>query len=293
MRAIAARDGSGSVARTALPKALDRPLDDRARRGSWPRRGRRRCRRAARRGPPAPRRRRGCRRWRPRPRSGSASAMGPPGARGFPRRRSARDRASSRRASDSRRRKRRRRGSRARPAGDEARISSRSKAAFSPAGAATSASRVQGKFSIQFACEPEGSISCTFAQVCGAFHQLWNLIESLGAVGHHVAGKRRDRLVAAMPVDDEDAPETRAAHGGDHVAHDREQRLDRRRDRAGEVGEIGRDAEGHHRKDRHAERLGRLDGDPLGEDEIDAEREIARAAPSSRSAGRSGRRRAR
>ena len=59
-------------------------------------------------------------------------------------------------------------------------MSARSGAGFAPAGAAAPASRVQGKFSIQFACVPDGSISWTLAQVFGAFHQLWNLSDRLG-----------------------------------------------------------------------------------------------------------------
>jgi hypothetical protein len=40
-------------------------------------------------------------------------------------------------------------------------------------GMLTPGRRVQGKFSIHEPCDATGSIACTFAQVSGAFHQLW------------------------------------------------------------------------------------------------------------------------
>jgi hypothetical protein len=93
-------------------------------------------------------------------------------------------------------------------------------------------------------------------------------------LGHEVAGERAHRRVAAVAVDDEHAAETGAAEGGDRVAHHGEERFHAQGDRAGKGGEIGCDTERHHREDGHAERLGGLGRHALGEDEVDAERQL-------------------
>src|ERR1041384_4701799 len=61
-------------------------------------------------------------------------------------------------------------------------------ALVAPAGNATPGTRVQGKFSIHEPCEESGSIACTFAQVLGAFHQLWKrTLQPLWSAAHSVA----------------------------------------------------------------------------------------------------------
>ena len=113
-------------------------------------------------------------------------------------------------------------------------MSSRSGGVFGALGGATFASRVQGKFSIQLACEPEGSIACALAHVRGAFHQLWNLTDMSGMLGHQLLGERAHGRVAAMAVDDQHPAEPGPAHGGDDIAHNGEQRLDAQRNGARE-----------------------------------------------------------
>ena len=94
------------------------------------------------------------------------------------------------------------------------------------------------------------------------------------APGHELLRQRADRHVAAMAVDDQHAAEAGPVDGGDEIAHDREQRLHLQRDRAREGEEIRREPERHRRKDRHAERLGGFDRDPLGEDGVDGQRQL-------------------
>ena len=77
-----------------------------------------------------------------------------------------------------------------------ARSESISTIGFLPSGAATFASRVQGKFSIQEAWEATGSISFTLAQVFGAFHQLWNFTRASGWSRHPL---RREGWAGALP----------------------------------------------------------------------------------------------
>ena len=57
--------------------------------------------------------------------------------------------------------------------------------------------------------------------------------------------------------------------------HDAQVRLDAQRDRAGELAEVRRDAVRHHRKHRHAERLGGVGRDAFREDAIDREPQVA------------------
>src|SRR5207237_40021 len=62
-------------------------------------------------------------------------------------------------------------------------------------GSATLASRVHGKFSIHDAWEAALSVSCTFAHVRGAFHQLWNLTHtSVRSLIHSPASERAGSL---------------------------------------------------------------------------------------------------
>ena len=77
-----------------------------------------------------------------------------------------------------------------------------------------------------------------------------------------------------MAVDDEDPAEAGARDAFDQVARDGQQRLNAQADAAGEGGEVGGEAEGHRRIDRHAERLRRLHRYPLREDRVHAEREL-------------------
>ena len=61
----------------------------------------------------------------------------------------------------------------------------------------------------------------------------------------------------------------------EQVADDRLVGLHAKRRAARVGGEVRREAVRERRKDRDAERLGRLDGDALGEDRVDREREVA------------------
>ena len=101
-------------------------------------------------------------------------------ARGSPRPQPSRARACPRRAADRSRRSCRRRG-RCAARRDRARapcvIDHRP---LRPSGSSTSGSRVQGKFSIHEPCDATGSIACTLAHVCGAFHQLWKITRQSG-----------------------------------------------------------------------------------------------------------------
>src|SRR5258705_7180371 len=71
--------------------------------------------------------------------------------------------------------------------------------------------------------------------------------------------------VAAVAVADHDAIEAAVRDAGEYVSHQREVGLDAQRDRAGEFAEVWRHAVGDHREYRHAQRLGGLRGDPLGQ----------------------------
>ena len=93
-------------------------------------------------------------------------------------------------------------------------------------------------------------------------------------LGHQLLGERAHRGVAAMSVDDQHPTEPGPAHGGDHIAHNGEQRLDAQRNGAGKGQEIRSKPEGHHREDRDAQGLGCLHRDALGKDGVDAERKL-------------------
>ena len=125
--------------------------------------------------------------------------------------RRATDRASPRRAAGRRRRNCRRREARARPPAARRACASRSTCGFSLVGGVTPASRVHGKFSIQFACEPRRIDGLNLRERVGRVPPVVELHAQLRMLHHQLAGERRDRRVAAMPVDDEDAAEARAA----------------------------------------------------------------------------------
>ena len=94
-------------------------------------------------------------------------------------------------------------------------------------------------------------------------------------VGGPFLGELLHGAVAAVAVADHDAPEAAVRHAVEDVAHHGEMRFDPERDGAGEFAEVRRDAVGEHGKDRNAERLGRVRGDPLGEDAVHGQPEVA------------------
>jgi hypothetical protein len=64
-------------------------------------------------------------------------------------------------------------------------------------------------------------------------------------------------------------------HAVENVGDEPQVRLDAQRDRAGELAEVRRDAVRHHRKHRHAERLGGVGRHTFGKDAIDREPQMA------------------
>ena len=178
-------------------------------------------------------------------------------------------------ASDIRRRSSRRRGCGARPSGDDARISVAvgGRPSRRPAPRRWRAASRESSPS-SWRAMPDASISWTLAQVCGAFHQLWNLIDSSGAPPSAPARAPPTGMLPPWPLTIRmrrkperctEAIISRATASSVSTLQ---------RDRARESQEIGREPEGHHRKDRYAKRLRRLDCDALGQDGVDAEREL-------------------
>ncbi len=82
------------------------------------------------------------------------------------------------------------------------------------------------------------------------------------------------RAVAAMAVDDDDLPEAGAHHVVEDVAHQRAQRRQAQRHRAGVVDETRREPVVDGRVDRHLDRFCGLDRDPLGQDHVDAQAQV-------------------
>src|SRR5258705_1706197 len=80
--------------------------------------------------------------------------------------------------------------------------------------------------------------------------------------------------VAAVAVADHDAIEAAVRDAGEYVSHQREVGLDAQRDRAGEFAEVWRHAVGDHREYRHAQRLGGLRGDPLGQNAVHGQPQV-------------------
>ena len=81
-------------------------------------------------------------------------------------------------------------------------------------------------------------------------------------------------IVAAVPVDEEEPAEALARKRVEQVDEHRAIRLDAERRAAGIRGEIGGQPIGQRGQHEHAEWLSRLDGDALGEDAVDAKREV-------------------
>jgi hypothetical protein len=81
-------------------------------------------------------------------------------------------------------------------------------------------------------------------------------------------------VVAAVAVDEDEAPEALAVQRVEQVAHDRLVRRHAQRRTPGIRGEVRRQAVGKRRQHEHAERLRRLDRDALGVDPVDAERQV-------------------
>ena len=96
-----------------------------------------------------------------------------------------------------------------------------------------------------------------------------------GVIGGPLERELLHGVVAAVAVDDQDAAKSAVRHAVQDVAHDAQVRLDPQRDRAGELAEVRRDAVRHHRKHRHAERLGGVGRHAFGEDAVDREPQMA------------------
>ena len=82
------------------------------------------------------------------------------------------------------------------------------------------------------------------------------------------------RVVAAVPVHEQEAAEALVGQRVEQVGEQRAVRLDAQRRAARVGGEVRRQPVGERGHDEHAERLGRLVGDTLREDPVDAERQV-------------------
>ena len=94
-------------------------------------------------------------------------------------------------------------------------------------------------------------------------------------IGRPLAGERPCRPVAAVAVDEQEAAEALAVEGVEQLAKQRGVGLQPQRRAAGiDSRERWRQAVRQHREYRHAERLGGLDRDTLGEDVVGFQREV-------------------
>ena len=139
----------------------------------------------------------------------------------------------------------------------------------------TPSRRVHGKFSIHDACEASGSISCTFFQHARRVPPVVpaHLRARVRAqpLGRRTPARARCRRARSRPARDE----SRGARAQSSTSRTNgEQRLDAQRDRAGIRHEGGRDAVRHRREHRHAERLGGLDRDALGQDRVGGQAQV-------------------
>ena len=117
-------------------------------------------------------------------------------------------------------------------------------------------------------------MACTSAQVRGAFHQLCQRICSSGRLAAQRLEAGPAGVVSPVAVHEQEAPEALGLERADQLAEHGAVRLGRERRAAGVRGEVRRDPVRQRRQHRDAERLRRLDGDPLGEDLVDREREV-------------------
>ena len=92
-------------------------------------------------------------------------------------------------------------------------------------------------------------------------------------VRHPFQRHRMGRQVAAMAVDDQDAPEAAGGQGVQDVADHPGIGLDPQADGAGVAQEVGREAVGHDREHRHAEGLGGIERQLVAQDAVDREAE--------------------
>ncbi len=107
-----------------------------------------------------------------------------------------------------------------------------------------------------------------------------------GVIGGPLLGELLHRAVAAVAVADHDAPEAAVRHAVENVAHHAEVRLHPQRDGSRKLAEVRRDAVGQDGEDRDAEGFGRLGGDPLGENAVDRQAEVAVLLGAARAATR-------
>ena len=82
-------------------------------------------------------------------------------------------------------------------------------------------------------------------------------------------------VVAPVAVDEQEPPEALPGERVEQVAQQRAVRLDAQRRAAGVRREVRRQAERERRQHEHAQRIRCLDRDPLRQDPVDAEREVA------------------
>ena len=87
---------------------------------------------------------------------------------------------------------------------------------------------------------------------------------------HYLQGKRTDRRIATMAVDNQNTVKTGARDTFNQITRYSEQRFHLQRNAAGEGREIGRQPKRHGGVDRNAQRFCRFHRDPFGQDRIHA-----------------------
>jgi hypothetical protein len=104
---------------------------------------------------------------------------------------------------------------------------------------------------------------------------LVQLHAGVAALAHPFGEEARDRPVPAVAVHHDDAAKARPIQAFENVADQRDVRRELQAHGARKIDEVRRHPVRHHREDRNGERLRGFDRDPLGEDHVDAEAEIA------------------
>src|SRR5436309_692495 len=96
-----------------------------------------------------------------------------------------------------------------------------------------------------------------------------------GMIRHRFDGNGLAWGVATVPIDDQDAFETVFRHSVQNFANYSQKCFGPQRDGPGEGAEIGCDTVSEHGKNRHAQRLSRLDCEALRKNTVDTETEIS------------------
>ena len=108
----------------------------------------------------------------------------------------------------------------------------------------------------------------------GAFHQLCQRISASGCAAAQSSTDGPAGLVPAVAVHEQKPTKALAMQGVDQLPEHGAVRLCGKRGAARVRGEVRRDSVRQRWKDGNAERLRRLDRDPLGEDLVDGERQV-------------------